>query len=174
MPLSHSHLPSPKRWRKTWASAWFISNLTILSGNITFNNDRRAVQRHILCYQIELLTFYLFPPVNHIFFNHLPISPFHFSLICKIWGDRQGQVPPCSPQLALTPVTGVSSQWEGDFFMLDAQFVLCLLSCPFASPTVELSDTNMKATVTECNFFSWLTCKSSLCIVQAVRTHFLT
>ena len=35
--------------------------------------------------------------------------------------------------------------WErGDVFLLDAQFVQCLLYCPFASPTVDLSDISMK------------------------------
>ncbi len=41
-------------------------------------------------------------------FYHL-ISAFHW-VLCQIWGDRQGQIHPHSPQLALNPVTRVSER----------------------------------------------------------------
>lgn len=50
--------PLPQTQRIQWGSVWFTSTSTVLSGNITCNDDRRAVQGEMVDSQTELLTFF--------------------------------------------------------------------------------------------------------------------
>lgn len=149
--------PLPQTLRIQWGSVWFTSTLTILSLTVTFNVDRRAVQGDIILFQIELLTFLSFFPINHIFYL---ILPFHW-VLCQIWGDRQGQIHPHSPQLALTPVTGVSRRGRRFHAGCTICPVFTLLSICITDSRPEWHQHEATVTKSYCFFIFWLARKSS-------------
>lgn len=110
-----------------------------------------CVKGDILLSQIDSFTFLsLRPPPkkNHIFY-HL-ISPCQW-VLCQIWGDRQGQIRPHSPQLALTPVTRVSERGR----RFHAGYTICPV---FTLLSICITDSRPEwhqheATVIECYFF---------------------
>lgn len=93
-----------------------------------------------------------FPPYNKPSSIHHPVSPFH-RVLCQIWEDRQGQIHPHGPQLALTPVTGVSARGR--------RFHARCTICPVFTPlSICISDRRPEwhqheAPVTKCYCFSW-------------------
>lgn len=137
--LSRSHIPSLRHTgnRVAMYGSRLLSQSCLI---VMLHVSRTTVQADILHSQIEWLTFFFFFSITHTF-DHL-ISLFNL-ILGQIWGDWQGQIHPCSPQLALNPVIWVSGRGR----------------CFHAGCTIDLVFTLLYICITDCR--TWVTSTGS-------------